>query len=126
MSDNLPPGVTTSMLPGCSRKEELIERILEESDNDEGYRQWLDQDKEAKADFEEYCFLHFWGTLKEDCLGLLHPDDMATIDPEDPLLGRDDLWTLFLWTALDKPRLDILIESYLQSHKDGFYDWVFK
>lgn len=126
--DNLPPGVTPSMLPGCSKQDEINERKLDRADNYDGWLSWLDEDK-VKRWFEDYCVENFWNALGKDFLAQLHPDVRAAasrrlLDQDDPIYGIELEWSLFLWMVLAKDRLKILVTAFVESNQDKYDEWV--
>ena len=127
--DNLPPGCRLSDLPGCSRQDEINQGWFEERDHFEGWLDWLSDDDQAADDFQYYCYKNFWNVLKEDFAAQLHPDAAIEIDADqnDPMGGNNwDLWPMFLFLVLDKKRLEVLVEAYVNSNRDEFEDWVLR
>ena len=122
MSDNYPPGVTESMLPGNSDNDARLERLLEEADNMDGYQYWISQDK-VTHDFEDWVYEHFWNALKEDFLKLLHPNQ-AKLAEDGELDGLNVQWSSFLWMVLPKKRMDILIQAFVEGNRDTYDQWV--
>lgn len=121
---NLPPGVTESMIPGNRPEDHRNERLVEDYDNADGYLEYVQEaDRGGVADlFEEYCAEHFFNTLKDKFEALLHPD--VKLDPVDPLADHWEEWGLFLWVVLDRERLDVLIEDFIETDRDAFEQWI--
>ena len=121
--DNLPPGVTNSMLPGCSRKDKENSRRIEDYDNFDGWVQWL-EDEQVGADFEEYCIEHFWNVLRKDFESQLHPDTLKETNDQDPLGDSWPLWSMYLFLVLDQKHFEVLLSSFVESNRDEFEGWV--
>ena len=122
MDSNLPPGCNEKNLPGCSDNDARLERLIEEADNIDGYREWIVQDK-VTHDFEDWVYEHFWNALKEDFLKLLHPDQ-AKVAEDGELDGLNVKWSSFLWLILPKERMDILIQAFIEGNRDSYNQWV--
>ena len=123
MSDcNLPPGCLSSDLPGNSDNDARIERLIEEADNIDGFRDWVNEDK-VIHNFESWVYEHFWNALKEDFLKLLHPEQ-AKLAEDGELYNLDVQWSDFLWDVLPKEHMDILIKAFVESNRDSYDRWV--
>lgn len=103
-------------------KEEGMNKRIEQYDNYEGYRQWLDADDECAGKFEHYVLYNFWNMLGDEFKSLLHPEAANSYLNGSP--GISEEWSLYLWLVLDESRLKILIRAFVESERDAFEEWA--
>ena len=119
--DNLPPGVTPSMLPGCSKQDEKNERALSNFDNQEGWRHWIESSATVTEDFEIYCAAHFGILLIHSFIPAVGLDEIPTVDNLPQKFRKE--WGKYLWSLPDN-LLQVMIEAFVESNHDAFEGWV--